>query len=289
MKEPTRLLDSTTESFETELLRAGRHDAPSAEARQRALATLGIIASGAGTGMTLATTASATAISASAAPATLGSTVLVAAKTGASLGGAALTKWVVITAVGATLVATAARPLWSPATKSAAAEAASSGEPLTTTSPVSSAHKAPHAPVAPPDDTPQPFVEATAALASAPVPTQKPTSAAALHRELPATPAWSAVAPPPQVSLTDEVTALEEIRHAVGAKQGPRAMQLLNVYGERFTKPNLGLEALVLRVDALLLTGDRPRAVKLAQTLLTQYPGSPYAERWRTVVASSAQ
>ena len=320
MKDPARLLDTNVESFEAELLRAGRQDAPSAGARQRTLLTLGIVASGVGTGITAATTASATVGS----NAVAGSALGLIGKTVGSVGGAVLAKWVVITAVGVTVVATASKPLWSPVTcatpsvlapreieKAAPRNHEPHHEPpssvlpleapdarLETTeasSPSADASLVLRTPLdaplisVPPLKKPLPHNDASLPAKAPKEATLSPVALTPLssptqEAEVPSVPAPVVM---PQASLTDEVRALEGIRTAVRAQQGPHALALLNAYRAQFPNSTLSLEALVLRVDALLLTGDRPQAVKLAQRLLQQHPTGPYAARLRALVPSA--
>ena len=88
-------------------------------------------------------------------------------------------------------------------------------------------------------------------------------------------------------ALSDELGALEAARSALSAGSAKRALGLLDDYQQRFKNPHLLAEATVLRIEALVQSGDRARARKLGNQLLAQHPNGPYERRVRSLIAQS--
>ena len=87
-----------------------------------------------------------------------------------------------------------------------------------------------------------------------------------------------APAPPPSL-LADEVAALREARAALGAGQPSRALAALAAHEQRFPHGLLGIEAEVLRIEALAQAGDASAARTRAQRFVAAHPNTPYARR----------
>ncbi len=91
----------------------------------------------------------------------------------------------------------------------------------------------------------------------------------------------------PDISL--EIAALDDARAALRGGRSSEALAALDRYGAEFGKNgSLRVEATVLRVDALLRSGQRDRATALADAFLTRNPKSPYAARLRALMADGA-
>jgi TolA-binding protein len=108
---------------------------------------------------------------------------------------------------------------------------------------------------------------------------------------------WGAAAPPPQIpssppardrdrdkSLKSELGYLEEARTALEAHVGASAMRLLDEYTQQFPAGSMRIEAISLRVEALLVLGRRSDAQALGNDFLARYPSSPAAMRVRLLL-----
>jgi hypothetical protein len=113
-------------------------------------------------------------------------------------------------------------------------------------------------------------------LPAAAVEANDPTPASAAgHR--------AAVRAQPDISL--EIAALDEARAALRQGRAESALAALDRYGAEYGKNgSLRVEATVLRIDALLRSGNRARATSLANAFLARNPKSPYAARVRALV-----
>jgi TolA-binding protein len=89
-------------------------------------------------------------------------------------------------------------------------------------------------------------------------------------------------------SLTLEVARLDRAKSAVASGQGAVALRELDAYAREFPTGSLRGEATLLRVDALLLAGDRAGAAALARALVQAAPQSPLAPRLRGIAGMSA-
>ena len=56
----------------------------------------------------------------------------------------------------------------------------------------------------------------------------------------------------------------------------------------RFSKPRLGPEARLLRLEALVASGRVDRAAKLGKRLLAEQPDSAYGQRVRSLLEGAA-
>ncbi len=113
--------------------------------------------------------------------------------------------------------------------------------------------------------------------------------AALAANALPATHPLPAPNPAPLLNapstLPAEVAMLDQARSAVDAKSGERALDVLGRYARQFPSGTLALEATVLRIEALFLTGASPAATTLAHDFLAAHPTSTHATRVRRLLA----
>jgi TolA-binding protein len=104
----------------------------------------------------------------------------------------------------------------------------------------------------------------------------------------PAKPANPSKAPDAQrarpAPLAAEVAAIDLAARAVAERDPARGLVALDAYEKAFPGGVLRPEATVLRVQALVQQGDRPRAVAIARVFLAQHPHSPHADRLRSLV-----
>jgi TolA-binding protein len=104
------------------------------------------------------------------------------------------------------------------------------------------------------------------------------SASAALHTP---SPAGSRVAAP--ADLQAELAALDAASKAVAGGDAPRALALLDAYGRDFPRGSLGMEATVLRAEALDRAGRHAEAVERARAFVKRYPKSPLADRMRRI------
>lgn len=83
-------------------------------------------------------------------------------------------------------------------------------------------------------------------------------------------------------SLAEEVALLDRAREAVASGDAGRALAALDDHTRRFPGGALGQEALVLRIEALSMRGDRAAATRLGESFLKSFPQSPLAPRVRS-------
>jgi hypothetical protein len=87
-------------------------------------------------------------------------------------------------------------------------------------------------------------------------------------------------------SLSDEVAMLDSARVALRAD--PRAsLAQLDAYDARFPQGTLAPEAKLLRIEALLKSGDRPAAEALARPILESEPSSAYGRKVRYLLGQA--
>jgi hypothetical protein len=134
---------------------------------------------------------------------------------------------------------------------------------------------------------PAPSVAAEVApVDTAPAPEPAKVSSNALlapKRAAPAAPAAE------RSSLSQELTALESARRALGNGDSQRALRTLEEYSRRFSAPRLSSEATVLRIEALLASGSRQKAEDLARGFLTRNPNSPHERRVRALLGKTRE
>jgi hypothetical protein len=95
------------------------------------------------------------------------------------------------------------------------------------------------------------------------------------------------LAPASAMSLGKERALLESARESLAASQAVRALAMLDRYDAEFTSGQLAEDAAVLRIQALMATGNRAEAGRLAQIFGRRFPSSSYAPRVRALVEKS--
>src|SRR5688500_18808957 len=108
----------------------------------------------------------------------------------------------------------------------------------------------------------------------------------------PAEPALSAparakvtTAPERAGGLEAELAELQPARAALNARDPDKALLLLDRFQQSFPRAALGLEASLLRLEALVASGQLESARRLSQRLLQNQPEGPYADRVRALLA----
>lgn len=157
----------------------------------------------------------------------------------------------------------------------------------------------PTRPAAPRGAQQRPVQQDFAAADSAdPLPSPAPSAETPQTREHPGKPADTGaqlesepsmdVAPsasaPPRTALDQEVAALDEARRALERGDSAACLRALDRYASEFKTPQLGLEASVLRVQALVARGDCAGARSLAGPLLQRSPDGPAGQRVRSLL-----
>lgn len=142
---------------------------------------------------------------------------------------------------------------------------------------------APEVPATPPASiaTPPPLPAATAALD--PAPTAAPVHTGSASFDAPE--AKPGTLSPPS-TLGEETQALDGARHALAVGQAREALGALDAYRAKWPKGALRAEAALLRVDALLRSGNRPAAEREAHALISAAPASRYATRARALLGA---
>jgi hypothetical protein len=82
-------------------------------------------------------------------------------------------------------------------------------------------------------------------------------------------------------ALSEELAALDAVRSTLAHGDPTGALARLDNYNRSFPKGRLQLEAEVLRIDALMKSGQEDLAKKRAQAFLTKHPNSVLASRVR--------
>ncbi len=176
---------------------------------------------------------------------------------------AGVAKWIAATALLAGAAVPAVRYLRqhspdAPPTANALSPGAPS-TPATPTAARASALNGELAPSDPPNTAPDPAAAPSGAPAS-------------IHAEAkPAAPA----------ALSDELSALDTARSALASGNATTALSDLDAYARNFPHGKLGLEAEVLRIDALAKSGQTAAAKKRAQAFMKRHPDSVLASRVR--------
>ena len=93
--------------------------------------------------------------------------------------------------------------------------------------------------------------------------------------------------PGTDTALVAEITALDAARTALRAGNAAEALRDLDDYRRDFRHGRLVQEALVLRVEALVASGDKQSAEAIARRFLAKWPASPYAARVASLVHST--
>jgi hypothetical protein len=94
---------------------------------------------------------------------------------------------------------------------------------------------------------------------------------------------------PANSDLALEVESLDRVRTALASSDASSALRELDAFSGRFPSAALAPEATVLRVQALLESGHREAAERLARRFIAASPGSPHAARVRLLIEGSAR
>ena len=86
--------------------------------------------------------------------------------------------------------------------------------------------------------------------------------------------------------IGNEIEVIDAAREAVVAGDSRRALASLDGYDRKFPRGTFQQEALLLRIEALVRTGDHAGAAALAQRFMRLYPGSAHAKRLQSLVAA---
>jgi hypothetical protein len=86
-----------------------------------------------------------------------------------------------------------------------------------------------------------------------------------------------------QPDIAEEIQNIDSARALIRQGRTKEALAAL----DRGKSKSLGVEATVLRIEALIRQGDRARATALANSFLAAHPKSPYASRIRALLRSS--
>jgi hypothetical protein len=89
----------------------------------------------------------------------------------------------------------------------------------------------------------------------------------------------------PAAPPKDEIALIDLARGAVRSGDSSGALRALAQHAAEFPKPRFGEEAAALRVEAVVLGGDRAAAERDGRRFLAAYPRSAYARRVRSAAA----
>ena len=117
-----------------------------------------------------------------------------------------------------------------------------------------------------------PSVEPAPEPAAAPAPAPQAVARAAVS-----------AARPSQPDIAREIESIDAARALVRQGRTKEALSALDGYKGK----SLGVEATVLRIEALVRQGDHARATALASTFLASHPKSPYSSRIRALLRNS--
>jgi hypothetical protein len=256
MTDPSRLIEHEADELERDMLLAGRRDGPSSARRRAITAGLGV-----GMASTLTVASAAKAAAAGAAKASVPHGV-------SWLSQLVRAPWAVGGALGAAAIA-AGVSLWPAAPSSPTTVSSTLTAPL--------AKPAPPRPPAPPAP-PAPRVDEPAPTKPRPAQFQAPSLAASRG------PAPPDAAPAAAPSLADELALLETARAALVRGEPRRTLSVLDEHARNFRRPRLTTEASVLRIEALVASGDRARAARLGKDFLAKHANGPYERRVRSLI-----
>jgi hypothetical protein len=274
MSELTPLISSTNDDLELLLLRSADGDEPRPHALPKVAAALGIGAAtlGLATGAALAE------------PTLLGSAA--AAKPITLL---SVLKWLGVGMTAGALVGGGAHVAFRPSHVGALARPAVTAPAVAPAAPGELRRVAPALIPPPPpaaEEEREILEETTPAPASkgapAPAPVTAPAAPAALS-PLGSTASFAAEPPGPTPeeasTLSEEVRSLDAARRELATGHARAALTTIDAYRARFPQGSLRTEATVLRVEALLGSGDRAGAEREANAIVRAAPGSRHAAR----------
>jgi len=300
MKGPKRLVESSENELERILLRAGRDSAPRGAKRRAIVAATSALA--------VTTVGAGTAAGAAA-----------AGKASATATTFLTLKWVVVVGVASVSVAAGTVAVQSVRAQSAAAAVASETMPARATphgkppapskgslsslvspldppaaepaalAPSSSPPEAPPVAPAPVIAVPAPSTRlaptalqarVSPAVVTSPSPSVSERSAASAPASKGETPAAAGANPAAELAILDQA------REAIGDREPARGISILDDYGRRFPSGVMGPEASILRIEALVASGDRDGAKRAGDAFLRANPASPYASRIASLLAA---
>lgn len=297
MNAPRRLKLETRDPAERELLESWHRDGPSSASRDRAWSAL---ATSLGAGVGVAATASAVAAAGTGAAVTKAAAIssgVEATAAGHAATAAATTlpksmallltpavKWLAVgallsAAIAATDVVYSSRPSAVPGSLVQASAAPphelargwAQGAPVASSLPSSSTIPTPEQRGAPPAGE-------TTARRSAPV-TSVASVASVMPRVSPAAPASE-----DNGAIARQLAALDGARDALVRGDAREALRLLDAYNLEFPASPLAQEATVVRVRAMLASGDAAGAVATGRRFVLANPQSPYAAQIRQML-----
>jgi len=131
------------------------------------------------------------------------------------------------------------------------------------------------APVRPKDDS------SNGAVERLPVPTEEATS-----RPLPTPPTGAAPSQERVSSLAREIALLDESRASLARGDATGALKLLDQHAQQFARGNLGPEAVVMRIEALMRLGDERAARALASQFALDHPNDSHLARIQSLLTN---
>ncbi len=87
-----------------------------------------------------------------------------------------------------------------------------------------------------------------------------------------------------QSSLREETAELDRARSAISAGKARAGLAELDRYDAKYSRGVLAPEAALLRIKALLMTGEELRARALARSFAATHPQSPHLEQLRSLL-----
>lgn len=257
MNDPERLLRSSPDGLSARLLRAGADEAPAPRSLERTLAALGAASTALGTAGT------AGALGASSTAGVLGAAG--GGKVVTTLTLVSLAKWAGVGVASGVAVSLAAHVATrAPESRSAPAAASVVSAEVRTVRPFDHVAKAP--------EPRSPSPETSVTVEARPL--------------VPPTPPSHVVDERARAPLAAEVTFVDRGRALFQRGDSAGALTALGDYEQRFPEPRLLPEVLYLRMEALSLSGDRPRASDIARRIVRDYGKGPHAARARAVLAN---
>lgn len=268
MTAPVRLLESSQNPALSELLRAGRRERPRSSARTATALALGI-SSSVVAASTTATAAAGTGAAALAAPSLAVSIV----------------KWVAIgTLGGLTLAGTVT---WTRNSARPARTTSHVGQPPTarTAGPLRPATRARETPASRIELAPRSDGSSDAEVTLTPSRPTRAKAAEPLTNGKPAAPASASL--PAAPSLSREIALIDGARRRLSAGDAAGALRQLDDYAAAARTGTLDREAQLLRIDALMHSGERAAALPLVEHYLAIYPNDPHSARLRALVPAT--
>jgi len=263
MTDPQRLKDEYAGDLQGELLRSVADDAPRRNAHHRTLVALGF--GGAALGIPTATTAAA------------------ATKVGSVVTFALVAKWLGI-GIGAAVVGMGAvyeaPRLMGHGTSSNATPV----QQVPVAVPVETVVQSPTPAPVPSSESVLPPTVDNAPLAARHVP--RSVQAAAKDTKVDSNSPPTPVEAPEPPGLAHEVAMLDTARQMVSTNPAG-TLRALDDYQSQFPHGDLAPEALVLRIEALVRSGQQASANKLASDYLARNPGSPHARKIRALLGAA--